>query len=218
MIMRSVNGSRRTWIHSLRSTARKRRKENPFTTASWPTAQQMDEHVFKLRRDLVPVQRRRPGDAWPVPAPPGPCRRCAAPSRTPPPPPRPASRAAGAPPYRGRAPVAVERHQPAAPRHLIRRALHHDPAVGQIDDAPAALRLVHVMGRHQDRQAVRRHVVDQVPELAARLGVDAGRRLVEQQQLRLVQDAGGQRQPLLPAARQLRRPTGPRGPPAPSGR
>ena len=74
---------------------------------------------------------------------------------------------------------------------------------GEIDDARAALRLVHVVGRDQDGQAVARHVVDQVPELAPRLGVDAGGRLVEQQQLRLVQHAGGERQPLLPAAGQL---------------
>ena len=45
--------------------------------------------------------------------------------------------------------------------------------------------------------------VDLVPEVAARLGVDAGGRLVEQQQLRLVQQAGGKRQPLLPAAGKL---------------
>ena len=43
-------------------------------------------------------------------------------------------------------------------------------------------------------------LVDLVPELAPRLRVDAGGRLVEQQQLRLVHHAGGQRQPLLPAA------------------
>jgi hypothetical protein len=44
--------------------------------------------------------------------------------------------------------------------------------------------------------------VDLVPEVAPRLGVDAGRGLVQQQQARLVQQAGGQRQALLPAARQ----------------
>ena len=45
-------------------------------------------------------------------------------------------------------------------------------------------------------------LVDLVPELAARLRVDAGGRLVEQQQLGLGQDAGAERQALLPAARQ----------------
>ena len=66
---------------------------------------------------------------------------------------------------------------------LVRRALHDDAPVGEIDDALAALGLVHVVGRDEHGQAVAGHVVDQVPELAARLGVDAGRRLVEQQQL-----------------------------------
>ena len=84
-----------------------------------------------------------------------------------------------------------------------RAALHDDAPLREIDDAAAALRLVHVMGRDQGRQAVDRHVVDEVPELAPRLDVDAGGRLVEQQQLRLVQHAGGERQALLPAAGEL---------------
>ena len=101
------------------------------------------------------------------------------------------------------APVASIGHQSAALRHLVRRALHHDLAIGEIDDAPAALGLVHVMRRDENGETVARHVVDEIPELAARLGVDTRRRLVEQQKLRLVQDAGGEGQPLLPAARQL---------------
>ena len=39
-----------------------------------------------------------------------------------------------------------------------------------------------------------------VPELAPRLRIDAGGRLVEQQQLRIRQRAGAEREPLLPAA------------------
>ena len=45
--------------------------------------------------------------------------------------------------------------------------------------------------------------MDEVPELASRLDVDAGGRLVEQQQLRFVQHAGGEREALLPAAGKL---------------
>ena len=89
--------------------------------------------------------------------------------------------------------------------HRRRAALHDDAPLRQIDDALAALGLVHVVGRDQRGQPLDRHVVDQVPEFAPRLGVDAGGRLVEQQQLRLVQDAGRERQPLLPAARELAR-------------
>ena len=66
-----------------------------------------------------------------------------------------------------------------------------------------ALGLVHVMGGDQHGDALGGELVDLVPELAPRLGIDAGGRLVEQQQLRLRQDAGAERQPLLPAARQF---------------
>ena len=67
----------------------------------------------------------------------------------------------------------------------------------------AALGLVHVVGGDEHGDAFGGELVDLVPELAPRLGIDAGGRLVEQQQLRLRQDAGAERQPLLPAARQL---------------
>ena len=64
----------------------------------------------------------------------------------------------------------------------------------------AALRLVHVVGGDEDGQAVLGEAVDLVPELAPRFRVDAGGRLVEEQKLRLVHDAGGEREALLPAA------------------
>src|SRR5271169_5691416 len=66
----------------------------------------------------------------------------------------------------------------------------------------AALSLVHVMGRDQHREAVAGELVDLGPELAAGLRIDAGGRLVEQQQLRVRQRAGAEREPLLPAARE----------------
>src|SRR5260370_17009112 len=46
---------------------------------------------------------------------------------------------------------------------------------------------------------IARHVVNEVPELAPYLGVDARGRLVEQQQLRVMQHASGERETLLPA-------------------
>src|SRR6185369_534889 len=67
----------------------------------------------------------------------------------------------------------------------------------------AALRLVHVVGRDEEGEPLGGERVDLLPELAARLGVDAGRRLVEQQQLGLVDQAGGEREALLPAAGEL---------------
>ena len=74
-------------------------------------------------------------------------------------------------------------------------------AVGNVADAVAALGLVHVMGGDQHGEARRRQTMDLVPEFAPRLRIDACGRLVEQQQLRLVHDAGGKRESLLPAAR-----------------
>ena len=87
--------------------------------------------------------------------------------------------------------------------HLGDGAVGEQPAVGDVVDAVAALGLVHVVGRDQHGHARGGEAVDLVPELAPRLRIDAGGRLVEQQQLRLVHDAGGERQPLLPAAGQL---------------
>ena len=87
--------------------------------------------------------------------------------------------------------------------HLARRAARQQLAVGDIGDLVAALGLVHVVGGDQHGDALGGEPVDLVPELAPRLGIDAGGRLVEQQQPRLRQDAGAERQPLLPAARQL---------------
>ena len=64
----------------------------------------------------------------------------------------------------------------------------------------AALRFVHVGRRHQDGDAVGEELGQQLPELTARHRVDAGRRLVEQNQLGLVHQRAGERQLLLHAA------------------
>ena len=87
--------------------------------------------------------------------------------------------------------------------HLLDRAVHQQDAVGDVRNLMTALGLVHVVGRDQHGQAFGRERMDLVPELAPRLGVDAGGRLVEQQKLRVGQRAGAEREPLLPAARQF---------------
>ena len=57
----------------------------------------------------------------------------------------------------------------------------------------AAFGLVHVMGGDEHGDALGGKVVDLVPELTPRLGIDAGGGLVEQQQSGLRQDAGAER-------------------------
>ena len=52
------------------------------------------------------------------------------------------------------------------------------------------------MGGNQHGDALRGELVDLVPEVAPRAGVDAGGGLVQQQQARRVDQAGGQRQAL----------------------
>ena len=67
---------------------------------------------------------------------------------------------------------------------LVRAALGDDPA--RRDDRHAIrqpLRLVHVMRGEEDRLARALQVRDHLPGLAARRGVEAGRRLVEEEQL-----------------------------------
>ena len=65
-----------------------------------------------------------------------------------------------------------------------RSALGDDPAARDDRDAVGeVLRLVHVVRREQDRLAERAEAVDERPRLAARGGVEARRRLVEEEQL-----------------------------------
>ena len=125
--MRSVNGSRRTWIHSLRSTARKRRKEKPFMSSPpgvwlsrWmntssscgATSCQVSAPASVDRVACSSAARSMPAmrNSWPNTAaastPGTPRSRRAAISRS--------------------APVASNTTQSAALRHLVRRALHHE--------------------------------------------------------------------------------------------
>ena len=69
-------------------------------------------------------------------------------------------------------------------RSARRRALAHDHAVAQHGDPVGELLgLVEVVRRQQDRLAERAQVADRVPRCAARARVEAGRRLVEEDQL-----------------------------------
>ena len=68
-----------------------------------------------------------------------------------------------------------------------------------------ALGLVHVGGRdhHAHAGPARADAVDQLPELAARQRIDAGRRLVEDQQIRVVDQRAAEAELLLHAAGEL---------------
>ena len=107
----------------------------------------------------------------------------------------------------GRRVLAVDL-QPARARrrdagHLLqflRRAERQQ--LGQIDvaDAAAALGLVHVVRGDDQRDALGRQAEQQVPQVAAGHRVDAGRRLVQEDQPRPVHQGTHQGQALLPAA------------------
>ena len=74
--------------------------------------------------------------------------------------------------------------------------VHHHEAVAQL------LGLVHVVGGQHERDALLLEPVEAVPQDVAGLRVEAGRRLVEQQQLGLVDQRAGDRDPPLHPARQ----------------
>ena len=83
---------------------------------------------------------------------------------------------------------------------LARRALGHEATAIENGEAVTALRFVHVVRRHQDRRAAVDQLEQAFPEVATTLRVDGAGRLVEQQQLRLVQRGGREREPLLLSA------------------
>src|ERR1044072_8623743 len=66
--------------------------------------------------------------------------------------------------------------------HVVNGAAGDDPALIDVHDPIAALGLVHIVGAHQDGQSGLAQAMDLFPEFAARLGIDAGRRFIEQQE------------------------------------
>src|SRR5580704_855941 len=68
----------------------------------------------------------------------------------------------------------------------------------------AALGFVHVMGGDKKRDAVTGKLEEEIPELAARDGIDARGGLVEEKKCRLVQHGAAESEALLPAAGKLR--------------
>ncbi len=73
----------------------------------------------------------------------------------------------------------------------------HATVVDDGDTIAEALRLFHVMRGQEDGAAGLLELEDEIPELPSRLGIEAGGRLVEKQQLGMADQRGGHRQPLL---------------------
>src|SRR5260370_28510810 len=74
----------------------------------------------------------------------------------------------------------------------IGRAVGDELAVINVCDVAAALGFVHVVRGHEERDAVPGKLEQKIPELAARDGIDAGGRSVEEKKLRLVQNPAAQ--------------------------
>src|SRR5213075_2526252 len=91
---------------------------------------------------------------------------------------------------------------------LARRPEGDDLAmVDDRDTVAKSLGLVHVMRREQNRAAGRLELPDELPDLTARLRIEPGRRLVEEEQLRIADDRAREREPLLLPSRKLADPT-----------
>src|SRR5437868_2454771 len=86
---------------------------------------------------------------------------------------------------------------------LARRAERDDMAVIHDRDPVAeTLCLLHVVSGENDRPSLFLELRDQVPELSARLRVEASSRLVEKKKLRVANERTRNCQPLLLSARQ----------------
>src|SRR2546427_12949888 len=86
---------------------------------------------------------------------------------------------------------------------LARRPKRNDLAVIHDRDAVAqALGFLHVVGREQHGPAVRAEPADDFPQLPSRLRIQAGRRLIEEQQLGFADERARDGEALLLAARE----------------
>ena len=94
--------------------------------------------------------------------------------------------------------------------HRPQVLFHHASRVRDRDPRRELVRLLEVVRRQQDRQAVlARERTDLVPHPRADLGVEPGRGLVEEQHLRAVHQPHGQVEPPLhPAGPGLHEPVG----------
>src|SRR5215469_10014138 len=86
----------------------------------------------------------------------------------------------------------------------IWRTIGNELAVIDVRHVTAALGFIHIVSAHKKSDAMPGQFKKQIPKLPACDGIDARGRLVEKQQLRLVQHGATQGKPLLPPTRKLR--------------
>ena len=106
--------------------------------------------------------------------------------------------------------VASDEFEPSSSRRgngrlllqLIGRANGQQMRVKQVSHPVTSFGLVHVVRGDKERDALGSKPEEQVPEVAASHGVNAGRRLVKKDEVGPVQQGTGQRQALLPASRE----------------
>ena len=113
------------------------------------------------------------------------------------------TRSTGAPSSSHRTIATSSERSPSVPR----RRVGDDAAVVDDDDAVRErVGLLHVVRREQDRRPLGLERPDQLPERASRLGVEARRRLVEEEELRCAHDAERDvESSALPSGQRLRR-------------
>ena len=79
-------------------------------------------------------------------------------------------------------------------------AVGEEIAVGDVSEPVTALGFVHVMGGDENGEAPGGETMDLFPEIASGFGIDAGGGFVEEEELWLMDEAGGEGETLFPAA------------------
>src|SRR5258708_34572152 len=92
----------------------------------------------------------------------------------------------------------------------IGRPIGNELAEINVSDVAAAFGLVHVMRGDEKGDAVAGKLEEEIPELAARDGVDAGGGLIEEKEFRLLQHGAAECEGLLSPTRELPGPPGPK--------
>ena len=84
-------------------------------------------------------------------------------------------------------------------------AVREQFAVGNVGEPMAAFGFIHVMRGDEKGQSLGGELMNLFPKIAARFGIDPGRRFVEQEQFWAVNEAGRERETLFPSAGELAR-------------